>query len=345
MQKKILVVGLFLSDKNKNKIYRSAADQLAELLEKNNYPVIKVSKHVGKIFRFVDTIFTIVKSSSQYSIAIVPLYGGPASLFWAEAATTVLKLLKKKVVIVVHGGSIPLRLKTKEARGYLRVVKKADVIACPSNYIIEALKEHQVKSILIENVLNLDDYSFHSKEKFNPKILWMRTFEDVYNPLMAVKVFVQLKLIFSDAKMVMAGHDRGMFQQTIDLAKQLEVFDSIEFPGYISNQQKNNFAEDFDFYICTNQIDNAPVTIIEMMALGLPIITVDSGGIPFIVENNVTGKVMKYDDVDAMVDAIKFIIENPEEGKRIIANAKEYAKQYGEASVIKKWKNVFDQLV
>ncbi len=344
MLKKILVVGLFLSEKNKNKIYRSAADQLAELLEKNNYPVIKVSTHVGKIFRFVDTIFTIIKSSPQYSIAIVPLYGGPASLFWAEAATTALKLLNKKVIIIIHGGSIPLRLKTKEAKGYLRVVKKADVIACPSNYIIEALKEHKVESILIENVLNLDDYSFHPKEKFNPKILWMRTFEDVYNPLMAVKVFAKIKSIFNDAKMIMAGHDRGMFQQTIDLAKELEVFDSIEFPGYITNQQKNNFAKDFDFYICTNQVDNAPVTIIEMMTLGLPVVTVDSGGIPFIVENNVTGKVIKFNDVDAMVNAIKFIIENPEEGKRIVANAKEYAKRYGEVWVIKKWKNVFETL-
>jgi glycosyltransferase involved in cell wall biosynthesis len=80
------------------------------------------------------------------------------------------------------------------------------------------------------------------------------------------------------------------------------------------------------------------------MTLGLPVVTVDSGGIPFLVTNNVNGKVVKFDDVDAMVNAITNIIANPEEGKQLVANAKEYSQQYGEDSVIKKWEMVFKNL-
>lgn len=342
--KKILIIGLFLSEKNKKIIQRSAADQLAELLIKHHYPVIKTSVYVGKFFRFADTVFTVIKSFNQYSVAIVPLYGGAASLFWASGTTLLLKLLGKNIIIVIHGGSIPQRLQTNEAGGYLKTIKMADVVVCPSGFMMQALNNHGIESVLIENVLNLNDYTFHPKEKFRPNILWMRAFEDVYNPLMAVKLMAALKELYPTAKMLMAGYDRGMYQQTIELAEELKVLDSIEFPGYISNHAKNDYADEYDFYICTNLIDNAPVTLIEMMAMGLPVITVDSGGISFLVENNYNGKLVKYNDVDAMLHEIKNMIENPEDGIRTVVNAREYAKQYDESEVIKKWQHLFNSL-
>ena len=317
--KKILVVGIFLSEKNKHLIYRTAADQLAELLDKNGYATIKVSEHLGKIKRFADTIFTIISKTFQYKIAIVPLYGGTASLFWADSATFLLKLLNKKVVLIIHGGSIPKRMETKSGN-YLRVIKRGDVVACPSNFIIQSLKKYKVDAVLIENVLNLKAYQFHTKENFKPKLFWMRTFEDAYNPLMAVRVFHLLKKKYSDAKMIMAGRDQGLMKDVVALATELNVLDNIEFPGYVDIDAKNKIAEEFDIHICTNKIDNAPVSMIEMMSLGLAIVSTNAGGIPFLVEDEKNGLLVNIDDDNAMADKIEFIIEHPDDAKQIIAN-------------------------
>jgi glycosyltransferase involved in cell wall biosynthesis len=342
-QKKILVVGLFLSEKNKNKILRTAADQLAELLSKNSYRLITVSNITNSFGRFVDTITTVITTSSQYKIAILPLYGGFKSYIWQSVTTGILKLLRKKVILIVHGGSIPARMKSDPSK-YLRSFKKADVVIGPSAFITSTLKQYNIQSELVENVVNLDEYIFHKKETFRPRLLWMRTLEDIYNPEMAIRVAAILSRKYVDLQLVMAGYDKGSMTMVKQLATDLNVYDKIEFPGYINNDQKNKYANDLDIYICTNRIDNAPVSFIEMMAMGLPVVSVNTGGIPYLLQEKVNGLMVDLDDDDAMANKISSIIEQPELGKRLAMNGQQFAQQFGEKPVLAKWQNIFERL-
>jgi glycosyltransferase involved in cell wall biosynthesis len=339
-KQKILVVGLFLSEKNKTKITRTAADQLAELLAKNNHAVITVSTKLNQAARMIDTLLTVILKASQFKIAVVPLYGGFKSYLWESITTQLLKLLNKKVILIVHGGSIPARMK-KDATKYLKSFKRADVIVAPSAFMTSTFKEYNAESELIENVVNLNDYHFHHKENFRPRILWMRTLEDIYNPEMAVRVAAILAKKYEDFRMVMAGYDRGSLELVKQLAKELGVQDKIELPGYISKEQKNKYASELDIYICTNRIDNAPVSFIEMMALGLPVVSVNIGGIPYLLEEGYNGLMVNLDDDTAMAKKISSIVEQPQIGKQLAANGKEFSKRFGEAPVLQKWESLF----
>lgn len=342
-KKKILIVGLFLSEKNRKKILRTAADQLAELLRKSNFDIITVSAVVNQAARLLDTLATILFRSFSYEIAILPMYGGGRSYIWESASARLLKLLRKKIVLIVHGGSLPYKMKQNPEK-YLSMLRRADVVVCPSDFLRKVLREYGVESMLIENVVNLGDYSPQHKQQFRPHIFWMRTLEDVYNPEMAVRVGALLARKYSDFKMVMAGYDRGSMQMVKALAQRLNILDRIEFPGYITNEQKNRYAEEFDIYICTNRIDNAPVSLIEMMAQGIPIVTVNSGGIPYLVKDGFNGLMVELDDDAAMAERISAIIEQPELGQKLVQNGLIFSKQFGEQPVLEKWKNLFAQL-
>lgn len=343
MTKSVLIVGLFLSEANKTRILRTAADQLGELLAKNNYAVITVSTKVERVSRLMDTLSTIICKRKQFDVAIVPLYGGFRSFIWEDVTSKLLKLLKKKIVLIVHGGSIPERMK-KKSRRYLKAINRADIVISPSTYILYSLKEYGIKCVQIENVVNLSNYTFHPKKEFRPHLFWMRTLEDIYNPSMAVRVAAILSKKYPHFKMVMAGYDKGAMQMTKDLAIQLGVRDKIEFPGYITNEQKNKYAEELDFYICTNRIDNAPVSLIEMMALGLPVISVNTGGIPYLIQDGYNGALVNLDDDEAMAAKIISIIEHPETGEQLVKNGLIFCNNFGEAPVLKKWQRLFEQL-
>lgn len=207
--KKLLLVGLFISDKNKHSIVRTAADQLAELLEKNGYTTIKVSTRVNQVARFIDTISIIISRFFQYKIAIVPLYGTPRSFLWSNISTLLLKLLRKKIILILHGGSIPERMDENPTK-FLRVMKRAKFVVCPSPFFLKVISEYGIEGIIIENVINTGEYHFTKKEKFRPRIFWMRTFENIYNPQMAVRVASILSKKYPDFKMVMGGHDRSI---------------------------------------------------------------------------------------------------------------------------------------
>ncbi|MBA4198262.1 MAG: hypothetical protein C0459_11980 [Chitinophaga sp.] len=337
---KLLIVGLFLNEKNKHLIMRTAADQLAELFAKHDYSIIKTSFYPGKVKRFIDTFLTIILKAGDYQTSIVPLYGGTASLLWATISIYLLKLLGKQTILIIHGGSIPERMKTKPG-GYLRVIRKSDKVVCPSNFIIHHLKQYNIHALLIENVVNLNDYQFHEKKQIRPNLFWMRTFEDAYNPLMAVKVLSIIKKKYPEAIMMMAGRDDGLLNATQILAKELNVDSSITYPGYVSNQQKNEIAALYDIYICTNKIDNAPVSFIEMFCMGLPVVSVNSGGIPFLVNDNENALLVNYNDAEAMASKIEDLIENRVNSQQLIANALHTSKQFGEEAVLHKWESMF----
>ena len=254
-----------------------------------------------------------------------------------------LKLFGKKIILIVHGGGLPISM-LANPKCYLRVLRTAHVLVAPSNFLIEALQQYGLQVELIENVLNLKDYQFHQKENIRPNLFWMRTFEDVYNPLMAIKVFASLQQQYPNAKMLMAGRDAGMLAVTKTLAAQLKVLDKITFPGYVSITKKNQIATDFDIYICTNNIDNAPVSLIEMMALGVVVVSTNAGGIPYLVTDKQNALIVNMDDENAMVEAIISLINKPIFANQLTANGLQTTKQYGEEPILKKWSQLFVRL-
>lgn len=141
--KKILIVGLFLSPKNEKRILRTAADQLAELLRKNNFEIIVVSKIVNQAARLIDTVLAVIFRSPFYRIAIVPLYGGFKSFIWESVTTRLLKTFGKKVIIIVHGGSIPDKMEINPNK-YLKTLRKANVVVCPSMFLHTTLAKYNI---------------------------------------------------------------------------------------------------------------------------------------------------------------------------------------------------------
>ena len=342
MRKAILVVGLFRPANNHSKPV-TASQQLADLLAKNNIPVIKTSFRQGRVTRMTDTLFTILFQSRSFSLAIVPLFGTKPSFIWQELATRLLRLLGKPYILVVHGGSIPERMK-QESGPFIKALQRADKVVCPSGFLQAHLLQYDLESVIIENVLDLSAYRFVQKENIRPRILWMRSFSDIYNPQMAVRVAALLAKKYTGFKMVMAGDDGGLLTVIQAMVKECRLEEQVTFPGFINRQQKQALAQDFDIYICTNRIDNAPVSVIECMSLGLPVVSVNAGGLPYLIRDGVNGFLVAPDDDKAMAEQIERLINNPPLAATMAANALLYSKQYDETPVLQKWKLLFREM-
>ena len=165
----------------------------------------------------------------------------------------------------------------------------------------------------------------------------MRAFTETYNPAMAIRVAKRMTKRFDDFQMVMAGKDGVLSSSIKKMADENRLTDNIIFPGYIDMEEKIRFADEYDIYINTNKVDNAPVSVIEFMALGLPVVSVNVGGVPYLITHEQNGLLVSNDDDEAMFDQICRLIENVSFAKRICFNAYNYALPYDERSVFKKW--------
>lgn len=337
------MLGLFINKEAKKQNIRTAEDRIAAMFRSNGLYVITASDKSNKVRWFLDTLFTIIKRNNQFDIAFVPLFGTWRSFLWQECATRILKLFGKKLILGIHGGSIPGRINNGAKRFY-NAAKRADILYAPSLYFKEIFETKNFDVHVIENPLDIAVYTFYRKEKIRPRIVWMRAFEDVYNPFMAIRVAKKLAAKYEDFEMVMAGKE-GPLSNAVKHTVALEgLSNKIKFPGYINMPQKHELAQQYDIYICTNKIDNAPVSLIEFMCFGLPIVSVNAGGIPYMITDEFNGLLVNSGDDEAMFQKICMLINDANLSQSVILNAHKYAQEYDEANVMLKWNNVFNEL-
>jgi glycosyltransferase involved in cell wall biosynthesis len=221
------------------------------------------------------------------------------------------------------------------------IFKNSYINVSPSKYLYHEFSKSGYDTIYIPNAISMRLYPFTLRSAFTPKLLWVRAFDEIYNPKMAVEVLFELKKKYKNAALCMVGPDKdGSFQEVIDLAKTKNVADSIEFTGLLTKQEWIKKSKNYSFFINTTNFDNMPVSIIEAMALGLPVISTNVGGMPYLIEDSVTGKLVAKNNVLQMTNTIESIIENPSLGVEITKNAKQQVTHFDEAIVKKMWLNL-----
>lgn len=338
---KILMVGLFL-DKEKN--IPTQANELADVLSQNGHQVITTSAVKNKALRLIDTLFYIIKHKNNFDVGIVQVFTG-MNFFLAYLASVLIKRFNKKLILIIRGGALPEKMKTR-ADYYLRLFNKADTIVCPSLFMVKSLEVYNIKTTLIENVIQLHKYPDYAKKNLQPILFWMRALSPIYNPQMAVKVINELKNTYNykNVKLYLAGPDMGEKKSVLALIAELGLRDNIEIVGFVNMKKKLYFAKECDIYICTNNVDNAPVSFLEMMALGLPIVSTNIGGIPYLVTDHETALLVNAKDYKAMAEKVDYLLNHPDIADRLVNNGRNYIDNFSEKNVLRKWNELFGKL-
>lgn len=80
----------------------------------------------------------------------------------------------------------------------------------------------------------------------------------------------------------------------------------------LSDEQKYQILSNSDIFILPSYTDNLPISILEAMAFGLPVISTNIGEIPKVVQNNINGWIIEPGDNKSLKNAIIKYIKNHE---------------------------------
>ncbi|GIR29648.1 hypothetical protein CM15mP43_12720 [bacterium] len=69
------------------------------------------------------------------------------------------------------------------------IFNNSDINISPSKYVYNILKNNNFEVKYIPNCINFSFYKFKKRQKIRPRIIWLRSFHEIYNPNMAIKVF------------------------------------------------------------------------------------------------------------------------------------------------------------
>ena len=332
-KKSILIVGTFLYD---NSTPFPQAKLLSDLLESEGYTTTCVSQQKNKLLRLVDICYKVI--FNRYDYVFIQIFSGPAFIY-ASMAILLGRLRRKRVVGVLRGGGLPNYLKKRKIFK-IWVLKNNHTLIAPSGYLHNEFLSHGLNTIIIPNIVNLEKYTFKHRSVITPKILWVRRYIDIYNPLMAIKVAKNIKEQYGDVKLTMAGG--GDITWVKDVIIQEELEDNVTLIGFITKSQINSLGQQHDLFINTANIDNFPVTVVEAMAMGLIIVSTNVGGIPFFLEHNTNAKLVNPDDDEAMANEIMSLFENSDLCENLCESSHETVSDYSWDRIRNKYMDIFN---
>jgi glycosyltransferase involved in cell wall biosynthesis len=121
-----------------------------------------------------------------------------------------------------------------------------------------------------------------------------------------IRAFADVAQTVPQAELRLAGswEDANYMQQCKKLASSLGAAGRVKFLGILNvNQILNELAEADCFALCSFQ-ENAPVAIGEAMAAGVPVLASAVGGVAYMVENGVTGRLVTPQDNGSITKAL-----------------------------------------
>jgi len=332
--KNLLYIGNKLSGKGLN---TTIIETLSVQLKSEGYTVTSVSDYENMFLRMLDMLFAVVRHKKT-DFVLIDTYS--TSGFWfAFIVSQLCRILHKKYIPILHGGNLPNRLKNNPRLSAM-VFGNAYRNVAPSNYLYQAFKDFGFGNLLfIPNTLEIQKYPFKERTKVAPKLLWVRAFDKIYNPQMAVTVLAELQKKYPQATLCMVGPDRdGSMESCKAIADENKC--NIVFTGRITKEEWIALSKDCDIFINTTHLDNTPVSVMEAMALGLPVVSTNVGGIPFLLNDREEALLVNDDDAHAMVKAIELLIENPEMTQRIVSNARVKAESWDWNTVKIAWNDL-----
>ena len=319
---------------------RSVAEGLADRLATRGFAATITSKRTSKALRVVDMLWTVWTARRKYDVAHVDVYSG-AAFRWAELVARLLRALRKPFVLTLHGGNLP-RMLQAEQRRVARLLTSANAVTAPSHYMADAMRTARKDIQVIANPISLELYQFRVRNQPKPNIVWLRTFHRVYNPRLAIETLTRLVAYAPNAKLTMIGPDKdGSLAETRATATRLGVLDRIDFVGGVPKSRVPHSLGAADIFINTSTTDNAPVSIVEAMAMGLPVVSTNVGGIPYLIESEKSGLLVASEDADGMAKAVRRVLEEPGLSARLSVNARAAAEEFDWSKVVPLWEEVF----
>lgn len=269
-------------------------------------------------------------SASYRSFLLAPL---PAIL--------ISRMFGKKCILNYRSGEADDHL-TRAGKRVHRVIRSADKIVVPSQYLVDVFSKHGFKAEYIYNIADLSAFRFRDRSAAAAKILVPRNLEPLYDIETAIRAFCMFKKKHPEAELTLAGS--GSEERRLKKLVANEMIEGVMFTGRVERTQIPRLYDEADIFLNTSIIDNMPVAIVEAFHCGLPVVTTNAGGIPYIVRDRENGLLAQMKDVAGVARALEEVYSNAELRGKLIAGARKDAEQYRWDSVKHKWAGKYLEL-
>ncbi len=245
----------------------------------------------------------------------------------------------KKTIVTYHGGGARQFLKRRN-KFVKSVLKRADHITVMSGFLQRTFLEYGIKTVILPNLLEIESRNNYSADYRKPRLVSTRYLDEGYNVLDIIKAFQLIQARHSEAelKIIGAGPESAKLKEYCE-TKDLT---NIKFLGKLPNHLITGELSESNIFISVPSDDNQPMSVLEAFASGTIVISSRVGGIPDMIEDNVTGLLVDVNSPEQIKEKVEWIINNPSGAEAITKNANKALERFRWSSIRTQLYNLYE---
>lgn len=291
-------------------------------------------KGLRGLFFFISSFFKLTNMVRRFNIELIHAHFLlPPGLI----GVCVGSLLGKKTAVTAHGSDLMIQAKNPVLRSLIKfVLKKADYVLVVNQTLKDKVLELGINPDKVYITPNAVDV-----EKFNPKKKELPSDMNIIHdkPMIlfvgnlvfqkGVKFLLEAKkLMKSDVKLVVVGD--GPLRHELEMKVQDDNIQDVFFAG--ARRDVEQIMPSADIFVLPSISEGLPITILEAMASGLPVVATNVGGISEVMNKQV-GLMVKASSPTELASAMDKILENETLRNDMSVAARAQALEYSKVQI------------
>lgn len=313
--------------------------QLARLLSESGVEVAIVQSNaayrpawIGRVrglragFRLVPYVASLWRALHGADLAHVMANSGWAWHVFAAPAIWLSRLRRVPVLVNYRGGDADSFLQWQA--GWVRpTLRLARAVVVPSGFLQAVFARYGVDAEIVPNIIDLTRFAPASARTPGQHMLVTRNLEDIYDIPTALRALAKVRSRYPAARLTVAGGGPALASLK-RLAMDLGVADAVDLTGRLDNDRIADLYRAADLLLNPSTVDNMPISLLEAMASGVPIVSTDVGGVPHLVEHGRTALLVPARDPEAMAAAALRLFDDAELRSTLVSAALSAAGAY-----------------
>jgi glycosyltransferase involved in cell wall biosynthesis len=331
-KKNIVMLGTSLDSKGKGGIW-SVIDIYRRKGLFDLWPIIYLPTYasgnkISKFFRIFIPLITFLYLLISNKVYLLHVHSASRASFWRKSLFILLAFaFRRPVIFHLHGAEFN-HFYWDESRAFskwfIRFIlnNSASIIVLSSQWKSDLKKITTNKRIfVIFNPVETQDLKVTAYERNRFSLLFLGRFgkrKGIFDLLQAI---AHLCNDYPQLKLRCAGD--GNIDSVNACIAELGISQKVELLGWIGGEYKRRCLMEAGIYVLPSYNEGLPMSVLEAMGAGLPIVSTTVGGIPDAVFDGKQGFLIEPGNIIELADAIRKLLDNPDLCRAMGASAHE----------------------
>jgi glycosyltransferase involved in cell wall biosynthesis len=282
----------------------------------------------------------LIFEASKHEVIHIFSAGLTSYAMWTLPAMLLGRLYRKRVILNYHDGQAEQHM--TEWRTAIASFRLADRMVTPSYFLVDVFAKYGIKAQSIFNIIDTGKFIYRRRSKLRPVFMTNRILEPLYNVGCILRAFAIIQKRYPEASLTIA-HDGVCRPELEKLAAELKL-QNTRFIGRVPHEKIAQLYDETEIYLTSSNFDCMPVSLLECFAAGVPIVSTNAGGIPYVVTNRESGLLVEVNDHEAMAARAMEYLENPDLVEQVTNRGLEEVKKYLCDPVRDQWTELYREL-